>query len=213
MKRRLNAVYTLAGVVVIAAILAALLVIQIPMSRAAEAPPVATTQGEEKIVLLRELEPLRDTTSLERVLRGVVGGVIWNDVLQPRTLAHAGDYVVWDTGGAYDLFEGYFGIDDAAGCESARLLVTGDGERIASLSLRRGEKAQFFWFSLKGCRAVQLTVMELTGEAHHLFMIANGRLVKGRTTPSHPRDLYIDDGETVYIEQPGEYTFHVRAHH
>jgi len=208
MTGRIKVVCLLVGVLAVGAIFGGLLTMQMPASQAAEDQPVTAIGQKEKIVLLRELQPLRtENFIMEQVSRAVIGGEIWNDPLHCEAFLD-GAYAIWDTGGNWDLFEGYFGIDDASGTESATIVFLGDGERLGSLTVHHGDKARFWACEMKRCRALQIQCPRF-GE----FIIANARLVSGRTKPSQPIDLIIDDGETRYIEQPGEYTFHVRKAH
>jgi len=206
----------LLGVSLLGAILGGAAVLQMPAIQA-DGDTGTTAAGPappERIVPLRELlPPMRyGGVDLTPVTRVVIGGIIWNDAIEARGGRNA--YALWDTGGNYDLFEGYFGIDDdrhrAWGTESATLVFVGDGQRLGSLTVHRGDKARFFACPMNHCRAFQLQLGASEPTEYRALIIANARLVSGRTKPSQPIDLIIDDGETKYIEQPGEYKFHVR---
>ena len=174
-------------------------------------PTLAADANGERILPLRELpRPMRGGLNVAPVKASIVGGVIWNDALV--AFGSKGEYALWDIGGDYDLLEGHFGIDDESNRLSATLVFVGDGERLGSITVHRGDKARFFACPLKGCRALGIHLTQLVGSIwrENSALLANVRLVSGRDTPSAPSDLFIDDGETLYIEQPGEYTFHVR---
>jgi hypothetical protein len=168
---------------------------------------IGADEGEE-IVPLKIVEPMRreGNLRLDHADRVLIGGRIWNDVMCWHSFySTSWAYVLYDTGGKYDLFEGWFGIDDA-GRSSSTVVFEGDGERLGQIDLRRGDGARFFACPLKRCRALKIS---FSGESRQALM-ANARFVSGRTEPSQPQDIYIDDGEIKYIERPGEYRFHVR---
>ncbi len=169
------------------------------------APRVSIADEGEKIVPLEYLDPMRQDVQVMREDRVLIAGRIWNDVLLWYFPANTRDSILYDTGGKYDLFEAWFGIDDK-GRSSSTVVVEGDGERLGQINLRHGDGARFFASELKRCRALKFT---FTGDARQVIM-ANPRFVSGRTEPSQPQDIYIDDGEIKYIEKPGEYRFHVR---
>ena len=214
MNVRMQAILLLVCALALGAAAGVLLTSHVPGAQAAgeeEGNPPAGG-AKERIVPLRELLPPMRTERLELrpVTRIVIGGIIWNDGLWMHGATNS--YALWDTGGTYDLLEGYFGIDDADdfGTKSATLVITGDGKRLGSVTLHHGDKARFFACPMNHCRALQLQMGSGEPDAYHSLIVTEARLVSGRTKPSQPLDLIIDDGETKYIEQPGEYKFHVR---
>lgn len=114
---------------------------------------------------------------------------------------------MWDTGGTFDLFEAHVGISDLGDRGTATLVFIGDGERLGALTLKHGDQARFFSCPMNRCRAFTIRVVD---DETRRVVLLDARLVRGRTTPSQPHDIIIDDGEIKYIERPGEYRFHFR---
>ncbi len=159
----------------------------------------SAAQPGERICRLDEVRP--DRGYLEIQSKAKVGGEFWDHVVN---LFHD---LVWDIGGGWDLVEGWAGISDkqAPRAVGNTLLVIGDGRRLGSVKKQAGDRMSYFCFPIKGVRALTLRNTQA-----YVLILANVRLVKGRTTPIQPRDLWVNDGQVVYIEQPGEYKFHVR---
>jgi hypothetical protein len=143
-----------------------------------------------------------------RTGRAVIGGQIWDAAISLQE----GNPVTLDTKGGWDYLEAWVGLDERENSFGATLSVAGDGQRLGTYHVSLGDPARFIAVPLQSARSIKLGVRsDISGTTNIASLaLANARLIRGVTKPSHPMDLYVNDGQTVFIEQPGDYKIHVR---
>jgi len=173
--------------------------------RAAQTPAMRAKVKTLRLAEVRVVE--RGPWSESRTERVVVGGRIWDAAM----LLPGRSSFTFDTGGGWDYLEAWIGRRDAGPNSGATLVVFGDGQRLGSYQIAHGDPARFIAVPLHGVRTMKFDLRPDEAQLADHVVVANARLISGVAKPSRPTDIYVSDGQTVFIEQPGDYTVRFRT--